>query len=210
MWPVVRSYGDRCGIARALDVVGERWALLVVRELVLGPKRFSDLRAGLPGVGPDVLAQRLRELETAGLLRRTRLPPPAAARVYELTSRGRELEPVLLALGRWGSGVPMPASEVFGADSVVLGMKTLYTGGIQGTFELLLGEEVFTLALEIRAFSVVRGHAVDAVALVETDPLTLAGLLWHGTALTEAVARGAAHVRGDRRALRRFLRAFPQ
>src|SRR5512132_494521 len=98
-----RTYGDRCGVARALDVVGERWALLVVRELMLGPKRFTDLRGGLPNLSSEVLAQRLRELEEAGVVRRTTLPPPNAARVYELTARGRELEPVLLALGRWGS-----------------------------------------------------------------------------------------------------------
>src|SRR5437763_16199667 len=95
-----RTYGDRCGIARAVDVVGERWALLVVRELLLGPKRFTDLRAGLPKVGPDMLAARLRELEQAGVVRRGELPPPAASRVYELTERGRGLEPVILALGR--------------------------------------------------------------------------------------------------------------
>ncbi|MFL5868626.1 MAG: winged helix-turn-helix transcriptional regulator, partial [Thermoleophilaceae bacterium] len=87
----MRTYGDTCGIARALDLVGERWALLVVRELVLGPKRFSDLRAGLPNVSPDVLSQRLRELEQAGLLRRGKLPPPAGSRIYELTERGQAL-----------------------------------------------------------------------------------------------------------------------
>src|SRR5213075_2693551 len=96
-----RTYGDRCGIARALDVVGERWALLVVRELLLGAKRFTDLRAGLPGLSADVLAQRLRDLEAAGVVQRDTLPPPAASRVYELSDRGRELEPVILALGRW-------------------------------------------------------------------------------------------------------------
>ena len=89
---VLENYGDRCGIARALDAVGDRWALLVVRELLLGPKRFTDLRAGLPRVSPDVLAQRLRELEAVGVLRRDSLPPPAASQVYELTERGRELE----------------------------------------------------------------------------------------------------------------------
>src|SRR3954452_5144800 len=98
-----RSYDDACGIARALDVIGERWALLVVRELVFGPKRFTDLQAGLRRVSPDVLAQRLRDLEAAGVVARRTLPPPAASRVYELTDRGRELEPVLRALGRWGS-----------------------------------------------------------------------------------------------------------
>src|SRR5829696_4949478 len=89
-----RSYGDPCGIARALDVVGERWALLVVRELVLGPKRFTDLRAHLPGIATDVLSQRLRQLEHAGVLRPTTLPSPASGPAYELTPRGRELEPV--------------------------------------------------------------------------------------------------------------------
>ena len=98
-----RSYGDPCGIARALDVVGERWALLVVRELVLGPKRFTDLRAHLPGIATDVLSQRLRQLEQAGVLRPVAMAAPASGRVYELTARGRELEPVLHALGRWGS-----------------------------------------------------------------------------------------------------------
>jgi DNA-binding HxlR family transcriptional regulator len=99
----LRTYGDPCGIARALDVVGERWALLVVRELLLGPKRFTDLRTGLPGASQNVLAQRLRELEQARVVRRRRLPPPARIWVYELTEWGLELEPVVLALGRWGS-----------------------------------------------------------------------------------------------------------
>src|SRR3954453_14239100 len=106
--PGKRSYADRCGVARALDVVGERWTLLVVRELLLGPKRFADLRAGLPGLSADVLTQRLRDLETGGLLRRGTLEPPASARVYELTARGLEPEPVVLALGRFGSALPMP------------------------------------------------------------------------------------------------------
>src|SRR6266700_1804746 len=95
-----RTYSDPCGIARALDLLGERWALLVVRELVLGPKRFTDLRAGLSNLSPDVLAQRLRDLERDGVVRRRKLPPPAGSRVYELTGWGRELEPILLALGR--------------------------------------------------------------------------------------------------------------
>src|SRR5215210_5774175 len=103
-----RTYGDRCGVARALDLVGERWALLVVRELVLGPKRFTDLRAGLPRLSTDVLAQRLRELEAAGVVRRRKLPPPSGARVYELTEWGQDLEPLVIGLGRWGSRAPFP------------------------------------------------------------------------------------------------------
>src|SRR4051812_16859695 len=116
-----RTYGDSCGVARALDLVGERWALLVVRELLLGPKRFTDLRTGLVQLGPDVLSQRLRELEQAGIVRRRTLAPPAGSRVYELTDRGRELEPVVLALGRWGSGAPFPPGDPrLGVDASML------------------------------------------------------------------------------------------
>src|ERR687893_724201 len=96
----MRTYGDLCGIARALDVVGERWALLVVRELMFGPKRFVDLHRGLSGMSHNVLSQRLRELEDAGVVTRRVLGPPARIRAYELTPRGRDLEPVLIALGR--------------------------------------------------------------------------------------------------------------
>src|ERR1700751_4223758 len=123
----MRSYQDPCGIARALDVIGERWALLVVRELLLGSKRFTDLRAGLPHIGPDVLAQRLRELEQGGVIRRGKLPPPAASRIYELTEWGRPLEPVLLGLGRWGSQSPFPEGDgVLGPDALVIALKTLF------------------------------------------------------------------------------------
>ena len=99
----MRTYNQYCGLARALDLVGERWALLVVRELVLGPKRFTDLQAGLPGIGTNILSARLRELEESGVVARRTLPPPAASAVYELTPYGRELEPAVDALGRRGA-----------------------------------------------------------------------------------------------------------
>ena len=101
--PDRRSYDDPCGIARALDLVGERWALLVVRELLLGPKRYTDLARGLPGSSPTVLSQRLRDLEAAGLVDHAPAGPPVGGHLYALTPRGRDLEDVLLALGRWGS-----------------------------------------------------------------------------------------------------------
>src|SRR3954462_7810726 len=141
---MARPYGDRCGIARALDAVGERWALLVVRALMLGPKRFTDLRAGLPNVGPDVLAQRLRELEAAGVVRRRKLAPPSAARVYELTEWGRELEPVVLGLGRFGSRAPFPAGEAeLGTDAFAIALKTVFDPAadpdLEATVELRVG-----------------------------------------------------------------------
>ncbi|MEW2045412.1 helix-turn-helix domain-containing protein [Streptomyces sp. NPDC005476] len=99
-----RSYDQYCSAARALDSVGDRWTLLIVRELLAGPRRYTDLHADLPGVSTDVLASRLKDMERDGLATRRRLPPPGAAYVYELTGRGRELLPVLQALGKWGEG----------------------------------------------------------------------------------------------------------
>src|SRR5918995_1492840 len=107
----MRTYCDGCAAAHALDLVGERWALLVVRELLLGPKRFTDLRAGLPNVSTNVLSQRLRELEHAGIVRRHRLPPPAASWVYELTDWGRELKPIVLSIGTWAVRSPSFPSD---------------------------------------------------------------------------------------------------
>src|ERR687895_1683904 len=122
-----RTYDDGCAAAHALDLIGERWALLVVRELVLGPKRFTDLRAGMPHASPNVLAQRLRELEGAGVVRRRKLPPPAASRVYELTEWGMELEPVILGLGRWGARSPSkPSDAAIGVDSLILSFRTMF------------------------------------------------------------------------------------
>src|SRR5262250_1013315 len=106
-----RSYSQFCGVAHALDLVGERWALLVVRELLGGPRRFTDLAKGLPGIRTNILTSRLKELERAGVVQRRTLPPPAASNVYELTEYGRELEPIVLSLGRWGAktlGPPDP------------------------------------------------------------------------------------------------------
>ncbi|WP_320778452.1 helix-turn-helix domain-containing protein [Streptomyces sp. CRN 30] len=104
MPPRRRSYDQYCSAARALDVVGDRWTLLIARELLAGPRRYTDLHADLPGVSTDVLASRLKDMERDGLTTRRRLPPPGAAFVYELTARGRELWPVLQALGKWGEG----------------------------------------------------------------------------------------------------------
>jgi DNA-binding HxlR family transcriptional regulator len=206
-----RTYGDPCGIARALDLVGERWALLVVRELLLGPKRFTDLRAGLPHVGPDILAQRLRELEQAGVVRRGKLPPPAGARVYELTDRGLALEPVVLALGRWGSRAPLPAERgELGVDALVLALKTLFaparTDGLIGrTFELRLDEQAFALRVGERGLHATRGPAADPLATIATEPGVLQQVLWHGRSLRA----GGLEISGDRRGAERFLELFP-
>ena len=206
-----RTYGDPCGIARALDVVGERWALLVVRELLLGPKRFTDLRSGLPHVGPDVLSQRLRELENAGVVRRGKLPPPAGSRVYELTDRGRELEPVILGLGRWGSRAPFPAEPgELGVDALMLALKTLFdpvrADPLMGTtFELQLGDQRFEVGPTDDGLAVERGDAPYALATIATDSGTLQQVLWHDRRLRDAPLT----ITGDRQAAERFLTLFP-
>jgi DNA-binding HxlR family transcriptional regulator/putative sterol carrier protein len=209
-----RTYGDRCGIARALDLVGERWALLVVRELLLGPKRFTDLRAGLPHIGPDVLSQRLRDLERAGIVGRRMLAPPAASRVYELTDWGQELEPVVLGLGRWGSRSPVPGDDaVFGPDSAALALKTLFApapaAGLNATFELRLSDQWFSARVSDGRFEITRGEPDRADATIKTDPSTLAGVLWHGRSIRQAVRTGELEVQGDRVLADAFLRLFP-
>jgi DNA-binding HxlR family transcriptional regulator len=205
-----RTYGDRCGVARALDLVGERWTLLVVRELLLGPKRFTDLRAGLGAIGPDVLSQRLRDLEAAGLVRRTTLPPPTSARVYELTPRGRELEPVLLALGRFGSVAPFPAGDPgMGVDALAIALKTLFdpvrADGLDATVALTLEGQPFTLRVHDGELDLARGTAHDPDLTIAGAPGPLAAVLWHGRAL-----RGSGvEVTGDAALRRRVLGLFP-
>src|SRR4051812_29545452 len=209
---MARSYGDRCGIARALDVVGERWSLLVVRELLLGPKRFTDLRAGLPNLGPDILSQRLRDLEAGGIVRRGKLPPPAASRVYELTERRQELEPVILGLGRWGSGEPFPPDSELGPDAAVLALKTMFdpraARDLDATYELRFGENVYALRVSGGELSAVRGGAVQPDAVIDTQPGPLTELLWRGRALNDAIDAGEAKVTGRRTTVLRFLRLF--
>jgi DNA-binding HxlR family transcriptional regulator len=203
----MRTYGDTCGIARALDLVGERWALLVVRELLLGPKRFSDLRAGLPNVSPDVLSQRLRELEQAGLLRRGKLPPPAGSRIYELTERGQALEPVILELGRWGAAAPFPPGDAeLGVDSMMLALKTVFdpaaAEGLDASYELRLDGQPFRARIAEGYLDVARGTAQGPEVTIETDPGTLSEVLWRGRPV------GDLKIAGSRAAARRFLRLF--
>src|ERR1700738_3415739 len=168
-----RTYGDRCGVARGLALGGARCAVLVVRERPLGPTRFTDLRSGLPHLSPDVLSQRLRELERAGIVRRRKLPPPAGSRVYELTAWGQELEPVVLALGRWGSRAPFPPTDAqLSADSMIIALKTLFhapaTDGLSASYELRLGEHEFHARVADGQLELARGGAAEPDAVIET------------------------------------------
>jgi DNA-binding HxlR family transcriptional regulator/putative sterol carrier protein len=211
----MRTYGDGCAIARALDLVGERWALLVVRELLLGPKRYTDLRAGLPNASPNVLSERLRELERAGIVRRRKLPPPAGSRVYELTDWGVELEHIVISLGRWAARSPTPPGDapIVSADSVILALRGLFdpgaAHGLRASYELRLGEDRFRIEVADDQIAAARGAADEADATIDTDPGTLDAVLWGGRSLADAQRSGTMTIEGDKAAVQRFVALFP-
>jgi DNA-binding HxlR family transcriptional regulator len=202
-----RTYGDGCGVAHALDLVGERWALLVVRELLLGPLRFSDLRAGLPGASPNVLSQRLRELETVGVIRRRKLAPPAASRVYELTDHGAELGPILTALGTWALGSTRKPAGPLSAVSAMLTLRTYYVpaGDWSAVVNVQLGDRSYAAQVARDGVTVTAGHISAADATVDTDPPTFVALLTGQRDLAEAVAAQAVRLGGDPAAVHRLL-----
>jgi DNA-binding HxlR family transcriptional regulator len=189
---VSRTYNQYCGIARALDLVGERWALLVVRELALGPRRFTDLRDGLPGIATNVLSQRLRELERNGVVARRRLPPPAASNVYELTEYGQELVPTLLALGRWGARTMGERSpeQTLRPEWLAVALKAFYrpqaAEGLSVTIGLDLGGTEFTCSLDGGRLEIVPGAARSADLTIAADAGVLVGFLAGGPAPAEA------------------------
>jgi DNA-binding HxlR family transcriptional regulator len=207
-----RRYGDGCAIATALDHVGERWALLVVRELLLGPKRFTDLQDGLPGAGAKVLVQRLRELEAAGVVRRRTLPPPAASQVYELTEWGAGLDAVVVELGRWGAQGE-PSDDPVSADSAMIRLRTLFVPQPErpwtATYEVRLGRDRFTTRVtDGRLVAMGRGEAPErADAILESDPDTLSRILGVDQAVPKAVKDGRLAITGDEQAGRRLFDA---
>ncbi|TBW39834.1 transcriptional regulator [Siculibacillus lacustris] len=210
-----RRYEDGCAAAHALDLIGERWALLVVRELALGPRRFTDLRAGLPTISPNVLAQRLDELEAAAIVRRRRLPPPAAARVYELTEWGAELEPILRDLGRWAARSPtLGGGRPMSTASVILSLRTMFDPAAAGDFAARVA---LVFDGEIHLAVVAGGRlAVGPVATAPTVDARLAGdrdafaaVVYGGRPLDAALADGLLALAGDRAVVDRFVRLFP-
>lgn len=211
--PKVRQYGDGCAIAVALDTVGERWALLVVRELLLGPKRFTDLQAGLPRAGAKVLSQRLRELESAGVVQRRILSPPAASTVYELTERGAALQDVIAALGLWGTSVAESSSDPIGADSAVLRLRTYFVPQPgqpwSATYEIRLGRDRFAASVVGGALVVLsRGESRERPdAVIDTDPGTLNAALASERERRAATKDGRLTIAGDDRAVRRLFAA---
>ena len=212
--PSWRRYRDACGAAQGLDLVGERWTLLVVRELLLGPKRFTDLRAGLPGISTNILADRLETLEVSGVARRRTLPPPAGSRVYELTDWGEELGPVVEAIGRWGVRSPWRGEEdEVGVDGIMVSFRTMFdpvaAGDLGASYEIVLGDQVFGLEVERGSIRVHRGAPGDPDARIETDVETLGALVYEGGDLDEALRSGDVSIEGDRSAADRLMGLFP-
>jgi DNA-binding HxlR family transcriptional regulator len=208
-----RSYSDACGMAHALDLVGERWALHVLRELMLGPKRYSDLKADLPGISTNMLSDRLGELERTGLVRRRTLPPPAASRVYELTPYGADLEPVITVLGRWGARSPSHRPDLpLSATSFVLSLRTnvdpARTAGPSGSWALRVGDLELHARVADGTFTVEPGTAPSPDAGLAGSPEALAALVYGGRSLADATAAGEVTVTGDHAAAVRFLTLF--
>jgi DNA-binding HxlR family transcriptional regulator len=209
-----RTYGGGCAVAAALDLVGERWALLVVRELLLGPKRFSDLQAGLNGASPNVLSQRLRELEASGVVQRRRLGPPTSSWVYELTEWGLDLEPVLVYLGRWGRRSPFrDRNAPTSVDSLVLALRAHFdpeaSRHLSGDYALRIDDDTFVVRVDDGRLEMFRGEVATAQGSLETDIRTFSAFLTEAIRLDEAVADGSARVTGDVEALERLLGFAP-
>lgn len=199
-----RTYRDQCGVARSLNVIGERWALLIVRDLLLGPKRFNDLLAGLPGASPNVISQRLRELADDGVIRQRDLGPPARVRLYELTEWGRELEPVLRQLGQWGTRAPLPDGASIGLDSLLLGIRAyLDFASTAGRYELRVGGDIVAVDITAESAGFRRGPADRPEATVSTDAETLRAVCFGQVPIGDAVESGALRIDGDQDAVRR-------
>ena len=205
-----RSYGEGCIAAHALDLVGDRWALLVVRELMLGPRRFGALKAGLPGVATNMLTARLEGLEAAGITRRAVLPPPASVPVWELTEAGLGLWPVLEALCRWGAAMPghdprLPISPA----ALMLSMRAqcrLPAAPVEAGF--VLDGEGFHVTATPEGYTVIRADRPAAPLLFEGAPNPMAALIYGPTTVAQSAAAGLGRVTGDMEAAQAFVDLF--
>lgn len=216
-----RRYDDGCAAAHALDLVGERWALLVVRELLLGPRRFSELRQALRTISPNVLTQRLSDLEAAGVLVLRSLPPPASCRVYALTPWGRQLEHTLLELLKWGVRSPdFVRGRSLTADAMALSFKAMFVRerarDTSCRVTLLMNDYAYHLAVDQEKLAVARGappcHPAQAgawaQALLYAEPVTVLQLAYGKRPLKDALAAGDCRLEGDAASLTRFFSCF--
>ena len=208
-----KPYADGCAAAHALDLIGERWALLVVRELIPGALRFSDLKAALPGISSNILTRRLAELEAAGVVTQRRLPPPASVNVYEATEWGADLKPVIMELGWWAARSPgLAAGHPMSAASLVLSFQTMFSAdraaGMAVAVGLDVGGRPHVGRIEGGRLTIEAGGTEGLPVVVRGDPTLLAGVVYGGVPVDRAVADGL-EIEGDRDVLARFASCFP-
>jgi len=210
---VKRTYGQYCGLARALELVGERWALLIVRDLLVGPRRFTDLLRGLPRIPTNILTARLQELEEAGIVQRRAQPRPASGVVYELTDYGRELEDVVLRLARWGAqslGQPRPG-EIITPDSMIMALRTTFhpdvARDLHASYECHFGDIIIHAVIAAGTLTVAAGPLPGAdLTLTATAPLK--PMLSGEITPEEAIERGNLAISGPPALLARFVDLF--
>lgn len=208
-----RWYDDACGTALALELVGERWALMVVREMMFGPRRFSEIRAALPGLSANVLTQRLEGLEDAGIVVRRKLPPPASAHVYELTPWGYESEPIFQVMGRWAVRSPEHDPTLgLSAASIMLSLRTMHSPALAGDIDATIGFDLdgdtFVGRYNRDGIALGRGSPAGADLVFRGAPTVIAAAVYGGqmAALEEA---GLLRVEGDRTLAESFVTRFP-
>ena len=209
-----RWYDDACGTALALDLVGERWSLLIVRELMYGGRRFGELKGSLPGISANILTQRLEGLEASGILAKRKLPPPASVQVYELTPWGYESETAIKELGRWATRSPLHDPTLpLSAASLMMSFRTMLSadraGELKATIGFRLGAETFLGRLEKGIIAIRREDPDGADVLFASDPMSLASVIYGGRPIADAEAAGALKIAGDRGLAERFVTLFP-
>ena len=208
-----RRYDDACGTAHGLELLGERWAMLVVRELLLGPRRFGDLKRDLPGISANVLTQRLEALAAAGIARRWQLPPPSRAQVYELTQWGYEAAPLIESLGRWAARSPgHDPSLPLSGTSLMLSFRTMFdarrAGAFAGRIGFRLGLWRFIVEVAEGQLTVERTEGGETDAEIAGDPRAVAAVVYGGVPLDTILTGGALTLAGDRDRVERFVRLF--
>ena len=208
-----RTYGQFCGLARALELIGERWGLLIVRDLILGPKRFTELRRALPRIPTNVLTARLKDLEEKGVVRRRVVPRPGTSVVYELTEYGQELREIVLRLGLWGArslGNPRP-DDILGLDSLILALQATFrperARGLHASYELHIGPIVVHARVIDGTLDVAAGPWPGADLVLETGP-ALRGLMAGDISPAAAIESGDVRITGNGDLLDRFVECF--
>jgi DNA-binding HxlR family transcriptional regulator len=209
-----RWYDDACGTALAMELVGERWSLLIVRELMFGPRRFGELRKALTGISANVLTQRLEGLETAGILTREKLPPPASVQVYALTPWGYRSEVAIQELGRWAVQSPRHDTTLpLSAASLMLSFRTMIdrsrSGAVNRTIGFQLGDEGFVARVDAEGITIRRGDPAETESLFTSDPVTMASIVYGGRPIEDAEVAGMLALNGDRVLAKRFVTLFP-